>query len=85
MDSHNKPIEPISLHHDLLLSVHKDVAVISQNLSEVRTDLKEHMRRTAILEAKFSSHDRVIWMGAGALTLLSVAATFLGILRYLRP
>jgi hypothetical protein len=62
--------------YDVLLPMKADMAAM-------KTDLKEHMRRTAMAEADIQNLKRGQWMFLGGITLLTIAATVATILRIL--
>lgn len=64
----------------MLLAIHGDLANVRGTVAEVRTDLKEHMRRTAILESKTTSLERYVYMAHGA--MIAIAAIW-GVVKYL--
>ncbi len=53
------------LQQELLLSMNDKVARIETHVAEIKVDVREHMRRTAILEAKTSWIERLVWIGTG--------------------
>jgi hypothetical protein len=53
------------LHEKLLIGMNDKVARIETHVAEIKIDVKEHMRRTAILEAKTSWIERLVWMVFG--------------------
>jgi hypothetical protein len=54
-----------SLQQKLLLSINDKVAVIETHVAEIKVDVREHMRRTAILENKTGIMEKLLWMGGG--------------------
>lgn len=61
--------------YDVLLPMQADV-------SSLKADMKEHMRRTAAVEMKTASLEKALWMLMGAGSFLTVTATIVAILRY---
>lgn len=53
------------LQTKLLISVNDKVSVIESHVAEIKVDVREHMRRTAILEAKTSWIERLVWLVFG--------------------
>lgn len=49
----------------ILLDIHKDVGILKENYAEIKVDVKEHIRRTNILEAKVGNMERLFWLGNG--------------------
>lgn len=62
--------------YEVLLPMKSDIA-------SMKSDLKEHMRRTAMLEADVGVLKRGQWMFLGGITLLTVIATVAAILKNL--
>lgn len=63
----------------MLIQINKDVAILSSHTEKVNSNLEEHMRRTNNLEGRMEvinttlgKHERLFWMGAGAVTLLTL-------------
>lgn len=67
---------------NLVKEIYKEVLIHSKEVGEIKTDLREHMRRTAVAEAKITGIERQVYMVHGALGLLSIAATVVAILKY---
>jgi hypothetical protein len=61
--------------YDVLLPLRAEV-------SSIKTDLREHMRRTAMLEAQVDSLRKGQYMAIGAISFLTVVATVVSILKY---
>lgn len=53
------------LQKDLLLSMNDKVARIETHVAEIKIDVREHIRRTNILESKVNVIERLLWMGGG--------------------
>lgn len=68
---------------DILLDLHKSSAVVQSDIAAMKADLKEHMRRTHILEATQEILKRDVNMAKGAVALLTFSSVVLGILKYL--
>ena len=74
-------MEVQELIKDILLDVSKDQAVIKADQAAMKVDLKEHIRRTNVLEhevKRFRENDlawvkKQIWMFYGAISLLLIA------------
>ncbi len=49
----------------ILLSVHEHVIANTEDIAEIKVDLREHIRRTAVLESKVSWMERLVWLGTG--------------------
>lgn len=67
---------------EMLINITKDIGVIKADTAETKVGWHEHMRRTANLEGKFEAldqrtdkHERLFWMAAGALALVSLLGT----------
>jgi hypothetical protein len=58
------------LQQELLLSMNDKVARIETHVAEIKVDVKEHMRRTAILETKTSWIERLVWLCTGGTAVL---------------
>jgi regulator of replication initiation timing len=43
---------------ELLINIHKEIGVIKSDISKIETDLKEHMRRTAVAEDRIEATER---------------------------
>lgn len=67
---------------ELLLDLHKDLSITREHLAEIKTDLKEHMKRTAILETELKFIHKQIWLAHGAIGLLSVLATIAALFKF---
>lgn len=61
---------------ELMLDMVKGNAVIMSDISAIKSDLKEHMRRTATAEAEIKYLHRQVNIAHGAIGLIS----FIGIL-----
>lgn len=53
------------LQHKLLLSMNDKLTRVEVSVGTNTSDLKEHIRRTNILESKVNVFERLIWMGGG--------------------
>lgn len=62
--------------YDILLPLASDV-------SALKSDMKEHMRRTAIAESEIAVLKRGQWMFLGALSLFTLAGTAIALLKLL--
>lgn len=71
-------MEVQDLIKEILLDVSKDQAVIKADIAAMKVDLKEHIRRTNILESKVAWVNKQIWMFYGALSILLIAYKTLG-------
>ncbi len=60
-----------SLVEKLVLSIHQDVAVIKTDQAEIKQDLKEHMKRTAVAETAISEVRRHVYIGYGIVLAIS--------------
>jgi septal ring factor EnvC (AmiA/AmiB activator) len=78
------------LKDQILLDTHKEVAIIKASIAEIRTDLKEHIRRTGAVESRIEQVEgqtnnelknlnRQVSMVHGALALVSLIAILAGI------
>lgn len=78
------------LKDQIILDTHKEVAKITAAIAEIKTDLKEHIRRTGAVEAriedveedsnkKLEALNRQVYMVHGALGLISIIAILVGI------
>ena len=70
------------LEYELILSVHRTTAVIASDISAIKTDLKEHIRRTTIAEQKIEHLQQNMFRAQGAIILISILATIITIARY---
>lgn len=68
--------------YTILLEIHKQMGVISSDISKVEIDLKEHMRRTAVVEANIEALNRSYYRLQGAFGLVSLLATCAAIYHY---
>jgi hypothetical protein len=59
----------------LLLDVHGKVTTLVSDVSETKTNLKEHMRRTAINEARIEMVQKQIYYVQGALAFVVLIAS----------
>jgi hypothetical protein len=57
---------------DLLMDIHKEMAVISANQAAMKADLKTHIKRTDLLEDEVKRLWKLVWLFVGALTILPV-------------
>jgi hypothetical protein len=64
---------------EILLDLHRSMGSVTANLAEVKADLREHMKRTAMLESEIKWIHRQIWIAHGAIALLGILGTFVGV------
>ncbi len=69
---------------ELLLSIHRDMGVAKEDISALKTDVKEHIRRTIIAEIKISKLEQNIFRAQGGILLLSLIGTVVAILKYIQ-
>lgn len=63
--------------HELLLKIHEDMATIKSDIVFIKEDLKEHMRRTALLEGELRSVTKRVNIAHGAIITIPAILTFL--------
>jgi hypothetical protein len=56
-----------------------ELAVHKQILVEIQADVKEHIRRTAAVEARTAKLEQFQWMVLGAGALITIVSTLVGI------
>jgi hypothetical protein len=64
---------------EILLDLHRSMGSVTANLAEVKADLREHMKRTAMLESEIKWIHRQIWIAHGAIALLGILGTLVGV------
>lgn len=67
------------LMEQLLFKMHEDLSVIKQDQSAIKVDLKEHMRRTAVIETEVKYLHKQIFIAHGAISFVSFVAILAGI------
>lgn len=67
------------LMEQLLLKMHEDISAIKQDQAAIKVDLKEHMRRTAIIETELKYLHKQVFIAHGAISLVSFLAIIAGI------
>jgi hypothetical protein len=75
-------VERDDLIKEILLDLHKDMGIVKSEVSAIKVDLKEHMRRTALLEASLEKVKIDVTLAKGAIGLLGVLATIVSVLKY---
>lgn len=60
------------------------LALIESTLAAQHVSLKDHIRRTELLEKTAAAHERDITMTQGALKLLSIIAVVLELINYIK-
>lgn len=66
---------------ELLLDLHKELAVTREHMAEVRADLREHIKRTAIIETELKFIHKQIWLAHGAVALLGILGTIISVFK----
>jgi len=54
----------------LLLGINDRVVSIKEDISEIKVDIKEHIRRTNVLEGKVTWLERLFWTACGGVTVI---------------
>lgn len=72
-----------SLLEKMMVEVHKDMSVMIADIAAIKTDLKEHMRRTAVNETKLQYLQKQVFMAQGAVAFIGTVATILGLWKLL--
>lgn len=78
----------------LLIDIHDKIGTIRSDISKIETDLKEHMRRTAVAEDRIEAAERELskkiavlqkghYMVQGAILLLSLLGIVAGIYNHI--
>lgn len=67
----------------LILELHKESAIIREVMAEVKADLREHMKRTAIIETELKWLHRQIWIAHGAIGLIGIIGGLAGLIKLL--
>lgn len=67
---------------EILLDLHKDMGIVKSEMSAIKVDLKEHMRRTAILEMALDKVKIDVTLAKGAIGLLGILATIVSVMKY---
>ena len=62
------------LMEQLLLKMHEDLSIVKQDQAAVKVDLKEHMRRTAVIETEVKYLHKQIFIAHGAISFISLIA-----------
>lgn len=70
---------------EVLLKIHEDMATIKADITAVKIDLKEHMRRTAILEGELKQVTKRVNIAHGAIIAIPALLTFLWKMGLLTP
>lgn len=78
-------VENLTLLEKMLLEVHKDMNVVVADIAAIKVDLKDHMRRTALLEAELKFIRKQIYMAQGASAFLTLAASAYAFFHHLVP
>jgi len=68
---------------EILFDLHKELAIIREHMGEVRTDLRVHIKRTAIIETELKFIHRQVWLAHGAIGLLALLGTVLTVWKLL--
>lgn len=68
------------LMKEILLDVHRGMGILGNDVAAMKADLREHMKRTAILETEIKWIHRQIWIAHGAIALFGVIGTAAGVL-----
>lgn len=63
-----------SLMEKILLDLHKEVAIVRENQAGMSADLKEHMKRTAIVETEVKYLHKQASIAQGAIAFISLLA-----------
>lgn len=61
---------------EILLEMQKEMGVISAHVSEIKADVREHMKRTAILETEVKFLHRQAWVLYGVLLAVGTLLKF---------
>ncbi len=67
----------------LILELHKESAIIRETMAEVKADLREHMKRTAIIETELKWLHRQVWIAHGAIGLIGIIGGLTGLIKML--
>ena len=59
-----------ALNDKLLLDMHQQTGIIREHIAGIQTDIKEHIRRTNIIEAELKWVQRQIWVAHGAILII---------------
>lgn len=69
---------------EILLDINKEVGKASADISAIKTDLREHMRRTAILETEIKWLHRQVWIAHGAILFLGFLGALIALLKNIK-
>ncbi len=79
MDNSNSAADK-ALVYDILKSTHQGVIETKADIKYIKEDLKEHMRRTAVLETELKFIHGKVNMARGAIAVLAVLLSIAGVL-----
>lgn len=68
---------------EIILDIHKELSIMREHMGEVRADLREHIKRTAIIETEVKFLHKQIWLAHGALALLTLVGTVIVVYKQL--
>lgn len=68
-----------NLMEKILLDMHKELAIVRENQAGMSADLKEHMKRTAIIETEVKYLHKQTNIAQGAIALVSLAAVLISL------
>lgn len=71
--------------NEVMLKIHQDMAIIQTDITAIKEDLKEHMRRTALLEGELKAVTKRVNLAHGAIIAIPAILTFLWKLGLLAP
>jgi hypothetical protein len=66
---------------EILLDIHKDVGALCIDVAAVKADLREHMKRTAMLETEIKWLHSQVWLAKGAIAFIALAGIIVGMIK----
>lgn len=66
---------------DLILDIHKDLAVMTAHMAEIKADMRTHIKRTDQVEVEVKYLHKQINLAHGAIALVGFAITLYAVLK----
>lgn len=71
-------MEDNELMKEILLDVHRGIGILGNDVAAIKVDLREHMKRTAMLETEMKWIHKQIWIAHGAIIVVTMLGSLIG-------